>query len=90
MKSLNGTYIGNNKITEQCLPPNELLTVGTVTFRADYKIEKPVDDLDDTDDRDGADPTQRQTKTVVELGRLMSDEECESETDLRVDPSDES
>lgn len=34
--SLNGTFINNQKITESSLPPGELLTVGTVTFRAVY------------------------------------------------------
>ena len=35
--SLNGTFINNQRITEAAtLPPNELLTIGTVTFRAVY------------------------------------------------------
>ena len=36
--SLNGTYIGSLKITEQVLPPGELLTVGMVTFRSVYEL----------------------------------------------------
>jgi pSer/pThr/pTyr-binding forkhead associated (FHA) protein len=36
--SLNGTFINNLRISETApLPPNELLTVGTVTFRAVYE-----------------------------------------------------
>jgi hypothetical protein len=35
--SLNGTYVNNEKVTEGEIPPNELLTVGTVTFRAIYE-----------------------------------------------------
>lgn len=35
--SLNGTYVNNEKISEAVIPPNELLTVGTVTFRAIYE-----------------------------------------------------
>jgi hypothetical protein len=35
--SLNGTYVNNQKVTETELPPNELLTIGTVTFRAMYE-----------------------------------------------------
>jgi hypothetical protein len=35
--SLNGTYVNNEKVSECELPPNELLTVGTVTFRAIYE-----------------------------------------------------
>ncbi len=34
--SLNGTFVNNERITESPLAPNELLTVGTVTFRAVY------------------------------------------------------
>ncbi len=35
--SLNGTFVNNHRINETApLPPNELLTVGTVTFRAVY------------------------------------------------------
>jgi hypothetical protein len=35
--SLNGTYVNNEEVTESDIPPNELLTVGTVTFRAVYE-----------------------------------------------------
>lgn len=38
--SLNGTYVNNEKVTESELPPNELLTVGTVTFRAVYEPQQ--------------------------------------------------
>ena len=42
--SLNGTYVNNRRIeSEQCLAPNQLLTLGNVTFRALY------DAADDTD-----------------------------------------
>jgi hypothetical protein len=34
--SLNGTFVNNQRITEAPLPAGELLTVGTVTFRAMY------------------------------------------------------
>jgi pSer/pThr/pTyr-binding forkhead associated (FHA) protein len=34
--SLNGTYINNQRITEAVLPSGDLLTIGTVTFRAVY------------------------------------------------------
>jgi predicted component of type VI protein secretion system len=34
--SLNGTFINNERVTEAVLPAGELLTVGTVTFRAVY------------------------------------------------------
>jgi hypothetical protein len=38
--SLNGTFVNNQRITESPLPPGELLTVGTVTFRAVYESEE--------------------------------------------------
>jgi predicted component of type VI protein secretion system len=34
--SLNGTFVGNKRITEAPLPAGELLTIGAVTFRAVY------------------------------------------------------
>jgi pSer/pThr/pTyr-binding forkhead associated (FHA) protein len=38
--SLNGTFVNNERITESPLAPDELLTVGTVTFRAVYETEE--------------------------------------------------
>ena len=38
--SLNGTFINNQRITEATLPAGELLTVGTVTFRAVYEADE--------------------------------------------------
>jgi hypothetical protein len=35
--SLNGTFVNNQRVTESPLPAGELLTVGTVTFRAVYE-----------------------------------------------------
>lgn len=37
--SLNGTFVNNQKISEAPLPPGELLTIGTVTFRAVYELQ---------------------------------------------------
>lgn len=38
--SLNGTYVNNTRIeTEQPLEPNQLLTLGNITFRAVYEVE---------------------------------------------------
>lgn len=36
--SLNGTFVGSERIEEAILHPGELLTVGTVTFRAVYDL----------------------------------------------------
>jgi hypothetical protein len=38
--SLNGTFINNQRVTEAPLPAGELLTVGTVTFRAVYETDE--------------------------------------------------
>ena len=47
--SLNGTYVNNEKVSETELPPNELLTVGAVTFRAVYELtDDTVSDGDGT------------------------------------------
>ena len=44
LESLNGTYVNNYKIVgDQPLMPGELLTIGTVTFRADYQIAGEAD-----------------------------------------------
>ncbi len=37
--SLNGSFVNNQKITEAPLAPGELLTIGTVTFRAVYESD---------------------------------------------------
>lgn len=40
MGSLNGTYVNNTRIDgEQALEPNQLLTLGNITFRAVYEVE---------------------------------------------------
>jgi pSer/pThr/pTyr-binding forkhead associated (FHA) protein len=36
--SLNGTFVNNQRVTESPIPPGELLTIGTVTFRAVYEL----------------------------------------------------
>ncbi len=35
--SLNGTFVGGQRITESVLPDGEVLTIGTVSFRARYE-----------------------------------------------------
>jgi len=43
MGSLNGTYVNNTRIEdEQPLEPNQLLTLGNITFRAVYEVEAPA------------------------------------------------
>jgi predicted component of type VI protein secretion system len=41
--SLNGTFVNNHRISESPLPPGELLTIGTVTFRAVYDSDSAID-----------------------------------------------
>ena len=46
--SLNGTFVNNKRIeAEQLLKPNELLTLGNVTFRAIYEAAVPAGDAPD-------------------------------------------
>lgn len=40
--SLNGTFVNNERVTESPLPPGDLLTVGTVTFRAVYEALEAI------------------------------------------------
>jgi predicted component of type VI protein secretion system len=42
--SLNGTFIGDMRITEETLPPGGMLTVGQVTFQAVYGDVSPAAD----------------------------------------------
>lgn len=46
--SLNGTFVNNTKIEgEQPLEPNQLLTLGNITFRAIYSVSQQVTERDD-------------------------------------------
>ena len=45
--SLNGTYVGNERVEDVVLPAGSLLTVGTVTFRAVYEDPAAAVDEDD-------------------------------------------
>lgn len=41
LKSLNGTFVDNNRIeSEQLIEPNQLLTLGNITFRAVYQVDE--------------------------------------------------
>lgn len=42
--SLNGTYVGNQRVTNAEVPPGELLTVATVNFRVVYDDNCPKDE----------------------------------------------
>ena len=51
LDSLNGTFIGSERITEAVLKPGDLITVGTVTFRARYQ-ESSLDLAAEPDESD--------------------------------------
>ncbi|MEO8498215.1 MAG: FHA domain-containing protein [Planctomycetota bacterium] len=50
LDSMNGTYVGDERITEAVLEPCALLTVGTVTFRASYVVGGDDDSQNDDSD----------------------------------------
>ncbi len=59
--SLNGTYVGSQRVTEAELPPGELLTIATVNFRAVYAeanddTTSPNYDIGNDDSTHGATP----------------------------------
>ena len=62
--SLNGTYVNNRRIeSEQRLAPNQLLTLGNVTFRALYDV---VDNSEVTEDEDSLIKSESDTKDSSE------------------------
>src|SRR5438552_3768267 len=63
--SLNGTFVNNQRVTESAVGPGELLTVGTVTFRAVYEAEEPSGAGPAAPQKAGkSDKTVREEKTV--------------------------
>ena len=74
LNSLNGTYLNNEKIAgSRPLLPNQLLTLGAVTFRAKYDVSHVnIDDLPlDAEGYDGwTDDTQK--CETIEVGSLDS------------------
>ena len=62
--SLNGTFVNNQRITESPIAPGELLTVGTVTFRAVYEAAEPVAAGSESPKAGKSDKTVREEKTV--------------------------
>lgn len=87
--SLNGTYVGNERVEDAALPAGGLLTVGTVTFRAVYEdpsVEADVDDLSfsvsdsDSDELTVGPDAPLSSRTTAMLAPGEADPE-ESETD---------
>ena len=48
--SLNGTFVGESRITESVLEPGGFLTLGDVTFQAVYGDFELVEEVEDVDD----------------------------------------
>ncbi len=56
--SLNGTFVGNKTVDGiKEIGPGQLLTIGTVTFRAVYQNLNSAEVLDECDDADAAEST---------------------------------
>ena len=71
--SLNGTYVNNRRIKEaQKLPPNHLLTLGNVTFRAVY--EAPVGAAADEAEKPTGERDEDETINFEELQDSPADE----------------
>ncbi len=94
--SLNGTYIGNERVEEAILPPGELLTVGTITFRAVYSDDFDSDATDpsplcrtakpaDSTDSSISNPEDRTQREFVIDDQSSSSEPVDRKTALRPD-----
>ena len=92
--SLNGTYVGNERVEDVVLPTGSLLTVGTVTFRAVYEdpaaavgeddLSFSIADPESDDLTVGPDePLSSRTTAMLTPGGLADDEaeSGESETE---------
>jgi pSer/pThr/pTyr-binding forkhead associated (FHA) protein len=74
--SLNGTFIGNNRITDEIrLAPGSLLTVGAFTFRAVYEAAESDEDPDfSTDDPvESDDATIDEQRSAADTGQVGSE-----------------
>jgi pSer/pThr/pTyr-binding forkhead associated (FHA) protein len=71
--SLNGTFVNNQRIeNEQILEPDQLLTLGTVTFRAVYQVDSEVaDDLVATADTEAIGSSQTESGLQVAENQLL-------------------
>jgi pSer/pThr/pTyr-binding forkhead associated (FHA) protein len=71
--SLNGTFVGEKRITEPTpLLPGELLTVGTVTFRAVYELAGAVDVVDFVEEEETGTEVVNDGRTVRTLDKTVS------------------
>lgn len=67
LESLNGTFVNNQKIVgEEVIEPEQLLTLGNVTFRAVYEIGVSVENLEDCTPVIAGSSDQTEFQTVLE------------------------
>lgn len=69
--SLNGTYVGQEKITEAPVAPDSLLTIGSVTFRAVYQTAAAIPSVSASDTSIGQ--ADAPAEAVVDAGTEFSE-----------------
>lgn len=75
LSSLNGTFVNNQKIVgEEVLEPGQLLTLGNVTFRADYVAGEVVSTSDPSRDSETGEQAQLQRVGDTDMTELESNE----------------
>ena len=86
--SLNGTYVNNKRIAERTpLKPNELLTLGNVTFRAVYDLAG-VAAAPEAPEFQEVEPPKADSPDEEVLDEVSVDEKSDTNKSLIVDPSD--
>lgn len=78
--SLNGTFVGKNRVDEALLKPGDLLTIGAITFRAAYgpggaAEEASLTPLEEQPDFDLSEGSMDETLDVAETELMPLDEE---------------
>lgn len=96
--SLNGTYVNNKRIAQRTLlKPNELLTLGNVTFRAVYDLAgveaaPEVPEFQEVETPETAAPIVDTAPDEEVLDDVLNDEKCDEKSDtnksLIVSPAD--
>jgi len=82
--SMNGTYVGSERVEEAELPHEGLLTIGAVTFRALYQAPGPVDSANATHhDFDSETKSDVLTGQSVEIADPMDPLEIDAFEDIR-------
>jgi pSer/pThr/pTyr-binding forkhead associated (FHA) protein len=92
--STNGTFVGSERITESVLAPGELLTIGTVTFRAvygEFELMSGPPVVSEVADREAAaadteklvSPSTARTSCTTDPGTTMHRLDAASQTESR-------